>query len=351
MEDDLTDVGLNALEQLEAQDAEENTEAEDNTEAEEKDTNNETDADVSEDNGEENDEPNEDGNSDEEDANGEDGSDKNESDEDKKDGDKKELTDEEFEEMAKKRGYSKAPSEEDKSEEQTRANRMAELTACPPEVDENVWAELPEENKIVYNALPYIAAEGKNGNVVNVKTPDQLPDDFEFASKRAEAKFYTDLQAQETKANQLMGAIQSRNQRAEQAYRQREEARNVISQIETLQKAGDLPTPKAKAGTKEFDNDPAVLVINKVLDYRASRMAEGVNLTIKDSLMLYKSQHPEDFEKKEAKGDIERANIAKRVAGNSKSSSTAVNKGNKPEYYRQGMSTEDVLDRVLEDMD
>lgn len=349
MEDDLTDVGLNALEELEAQDAEENTEAEDNTEAEEKDTN-ETEDNTPEDNGEEEDEPNTDGNSDEEDANGEDGSDKNEDSEDNKTTDKKEMTDEEFEEMAKKRGYAKTPTEDDKKKEQDKADRLAELTACPDEVDEKVWAQLPEENKVVYNALPYLNAEGKNG-VVKVKTPEQLPEDFEFASKRAEAKFYTDLQAQENKADQLMSAIQTRKERAEQFDAQRAEARNVISQIEALQKGGDLPTPKAKQDAPEFNSDPAVVLINKVLNYRASRMAEGVNLTIKDSLMLYKAQHPEDFEKKEAKGDIERANIAKKVAGNSKSTATAVNKTNKPEYYRIGMSTEDVLDRVLDDMD
>ena len=69
--------------------------------------------------------------------------------------------------------------------------------------------------------------------------------------------------------------------------------------------------------------------------------------------MLYKAEHPEEFVKKEAKGDVERRNIAKRVAGNSKSTSSAVNGNdeNRPRYYKTGMSTEDVLDAVLNDMD
>ena len=69
--------------------------------------------------------------------------------------------------------------------------------------------------------------------------------------------------------------------------------------------------------------------------------------------MLYKAEHPKEFEKKEAKGDVERKNVAKKVAGSSKSTKTAVN-GNdddKPHYYRPGMSTEEVLDSILNDMD
>jgi hypothetical protein len=126
---------------------------------------------------------------------------------------------------------------------------------------------------------------------------------------------------------------------------------NVINQIEALQKTGELPTPKAKQGTEEFDKDDAVVLINKVLSYRSARMAEGLNLPIKDALMLYKAQHPEEFEKKEAKGDIERKNIAKKISGGGKASGTPVNSKEKPHYYRPGMSTEDVIDRIMDDWD
>ena len=134
---------------------------------------------------------------------------------------------------------------------------------------------------------------------------------------------------------------------------ERAEAQKVVDEISSLQKSGELPTPKATFGKEGFDNDPAVLLINKVLSYRAQRASEGVGLTVRDSLMLYKATHPEEFKQKEAKGDIERRNIAKKVAGNSKSTSSAVNGGdnNKPQYYKPGMSTEDVLDSVLNDMD
>lgn len=342
MDADLQDVGLNALEAMEAQDAEQA----DNTNEDAAET-----TDVEDAGTEQND-----ANTEVEETEGDDTStnaeDKEEdTPEDKEPEEKKELSDEEFEEIAKKKGYAKAPSEEEKAQQDARANTMEKLLACPKEIDQETWEELPAQNKIIYNALPYITAEGKDGEVLRVKTPDQLPEDFEFANKKAEMKFQNDLQAQEMKATKMSEALNARAQRAQAEYAQRQEAVNVINQIEALQKTGELPTPKAKQGTEDFDKDDAVVLINKVLSYRSARMAEGLNLPIKDALMLYKAQHPEEFEKKEAKGDIERKNIAKKISGGGKASGTPVNSKEKPHYYRPGMSTEDVIDRIMDDWD
>ena len=354
MNDDLSDVGLNALEALEAQDEQDTSDTGEDTGAEVEEDTSETvgqGTDAAEDAGEEkDDEANEDGKETEgDDSEGTDAT------EDENKSDNKELSDEEFEELAKKRGYAKAPSEEEKAkaDEQNKAREetMARLMARPKEVDEEVWENLPEENKIIYNSLPYLTAEGRDGTI-KVKTPDQLPEDFVFKNARAEMKFQNDLQAQETKATQMANALASRSERIQRETAQREEAVRVIAEIEGLQKTGALPTPKAKNGTPEFDTDPAVTLINKVLDYRARRRSEGAMLSVRDSLLLYKAEHPEEFEKKEAKGDIERRNVAKKVAGNNKATGTAVNKDdNKPQYYKVGMSTEDVLDRILDEMD
>ena len=351
MEDDLTDVGLNALEALEAQDQDNSTEesgGEDTSETGGQESS-------PEETGEETNETN----NDSEDA-GEDGEEGTSSDteedtageEPEEKPAEKELSDEEFEELAKKRGYAKEKTEEEKNAEAENQSQMEKLMARPEEIDEKIWANMPDENKVIYNALPYIVAEGKRGNV-RVKTPAQLPDGFEFKSQKAMMEFQNDLQAQEIKATQMQNALNSRAEREQRANAEREEARAVISEIESLQKSGDLPKPKAKAGTPEFDNDPAVLTINKVLNYRAKRASEGSVLSVRDSFLIYKAEHPEEFVKKEAKGDIERKNIARKVAGNSKATGSAVNGGDddKAHYYRTGMSTEDVLDRVLEDME
>ena len=356
MEDDLSDVGLNALEALEAQDQQEQENSDPDTGEDEKDTSETGGQDTDpEDTGEETNETN----NDSEDAgeNGEEGEDapkeedSSDDDTDKK-GKDEEMSDEEFEELAKKRGYAKSKSEEETKAEDERAATMEKLLARPKEIGEEVWNDLPEENKIIYNALPYLVAEGKRG-IVQVKTPDQLPDDFEFRNEKAMMKFQNDLQAQESRATQFKQALEARAEREQRANADRAEAQKVISEIDGLQKSGELPSPKAKYGSKEFDNDPAVTLINKVLNYRAMRAQQGTNLSVRDSLLLYKAEHPEEFVKKEAKGDIERRNIAKKVAGNSKATSSAVNgdDGNKPHYYKTGMSTEDVLDAVLNDMD
>jgi hypothetical protein len=348
MNDDLGDVGLNALEALEAQDQQEqensapdgdeskNTEEEVKEPTSDEETN-EEETETS-DNGETGEKEDEEGESETEKKAGED--------------EKKELSDEEFEELAKKRGYAKAKTEEETKAEDDRQSQMEKLLARPKEIDEEVWNELPEENKVIYNALPYLVAEGKKG-IVQVKTPDQLPDGFEFKDQKAMMKFQNDLQAQENRATQFKQAIEARAEREQRASADRAEAQKVISEIDGLQKSGELPSPKAKYGSKEFDNDPAVTLINKVLSYRAMRAQGGTNLSVRDSLMLYKAEHPEEFVKKEAKGDMERRKIAKRVAGNSKSTSSAVNGDdeNRPRYYKTGMSTEDVLDAVLNDMD
>ena len=349
MNDDLSDVGLNALEALEEKELQEKENSapdgeEENNEEEAKEPTSDDDTNEEETNSVDLHgikQEDEEGESETEEKAGED---------EKKDN---ELSDEEFEELAKKRGYAKAKTEEETKAEDEKAATMEKLLAKPKEIDEEVWDNLPEENKIIYNALPYITAEGKKG-AVQVKTPDQLPEDFEFKNEKAMMKFQNDLQAQENRATQFKNAIDARNEREERANAEREEARKVIGEIDALQKSGDLPKPKAKSGTKEFDDDPAVILINKVLGYRAQRASEGANLSVKDSFLLYKALHPEEFAKKEAKGDIERANIAKKVAGNSKATSSAVNGGddsNKPHYYKTGMSTEDVLDAVLNDMD
>lgn len=354
MNDDLSDVGLNALEALEAQDEQDTSDTGEDTGAEVEEDTSETvgqETDATEDaGGEKDDEANEDGKETEgDDSEGTDAT------EDENKSDNKELSDEEFEELAKKRGYAKAPSEEEKAKEdeqnKAREETMARLMARPKEVDEEVWENLPEENKIIYNSLPYLTAEGKDGTI-KVKTPDQLPEDFVFKNARAEMKFQNDLQAQETKATQMANALSARSERMQRETAQRQEAVRVINEIEGLQKTGALPTPKAKNGTPEFDTDPAVTLINKVLDYRAMRRSQGAMLSVRDSLLLYKAEHPEEFEKKEAKGDVERRNVAKKVAGNNKATGTAVNKDdNKPQYYKVGMSTEDVLDRILDEMD
>ena len=214
---------------------------------------------------------------------------------------------------------------------------------------------MPPMNKVIYSRLPYITAHGKDGDV-KIKTPEQLPDDFEFANDKARAKYTNDIQAQENMAQQMANYIQGQTRQQQASVQQREQARAIIAEVNELQRTGDLPTPKAQPNTPEFDTDPAVKIINNVLNYQAQRAQQGVRLSVRDAYLLCRAEHPDVFKKPEtkAKGDDERKAIAKKVSGNNKSTNKSAaeeSAGNKRKYYRPGMSTQDVLDRALQDLD
>lgn len=369
MEDDLAEIALNSFEASEQAENEQNendaqgSESAQDAPEEQKDTNTADEAENAseselEGNKSDSNEASDDKKEDESENDKEEGADDKEteeaSDEQKEESDKKEeMSDEEFEKLAKERGYTKK-SEEEATKKRQKQDRdaLANATRRPKEVDRETWDNMPSINKVIYNQLPYITAIGKDGNVVRVKTPQQLPDDFEFANKKSELEFQSDMQEQTVRAERANREIQQRIQemRAEESRTAR--ARAIVSEVEALQKSGDLPTPKAKPGTKEFDDDDAVVLTNKVLSYYNQRISNGDKMTIKDALVLYKSMNPDEFKnKKEAKGDSERKEIAKKISGTNKSADTTTTKPTKMKYFKPGMDVQDILDRALEEMD
>ena len=369
--DDLADIALNSLEAAEAAETTEQDETnaqgtesdsnepeapKDNTPAEEAENAPEDDSEGDEDDSEEDKSDDSDEEEKKEDKDEEESS-ENEEEDKKEKGDepeeKKEMSDEEFEKLAKERGYSKKSEQAaEKQRQREDRNALANATRKPKEVDKDTWENMPAINKVIYNQLPYITAIGKDGNTIKVKTPQQLPDDFEFASKKAELQFQSDMQEQTVRAERTNTQIRERieNMRAEE--QRTATARAIISEVEALQKSGDLPTPKAKHGTKEFDTDEAVILTNKVLNYHAQRSAAGDRMSIKDALILYKAMNPDEFKtKKEAKGDSERKKVAKKISGVNKNADTSTTKPNKTKYFRPGMDVQDILDRALEEME
>lgn len=359
---DLTEIALNALERAESADNENDATDTTNDGADEKDTSNETDGgeqNENADNGETENTENDGADSGETENDGDDSEETDES-ETKTEKKSDEMTDEEFEEMAKKRGYSKKnDDDEERKKAEDDAKRRAEAINSmpkPKELDADTWAAMPPVNRVIYSRLPYITTYDKDGKAIQVKTPEQLPDDFEFMNEKTRAKFTNDIQAQETMAQKMANAIQGQARQQQESTQRQAQARQIISEVSALQKSGDLPTPKAEPNTPEFDTDPAVKTINKVLNYQISRARQGVNLSVHDALVLYRAEHPDEFKKPEtkAKGDEERKTIAKKVAGNTKSTNQTAGENagdSKRKYYRPGMSTQDVLDRALNDLD
>nr|DAQ67183.1 MAG TPA: hypothetical protein [Caudoviricetes sp.] len=340
--DDAVTVGLDALDRIEQ---EESTKA-DQGETENKDleeVDNTSEADESNDSNEESEtDDNSEGDQEPSDSDDEDKPDGQE--EVKQEEKKKELTDEEFEKLARERGYSKKEEVKQDSQEETKDFER------PSEIDEETWSNMNLLQRAAYTELPYIVAEGVNGNV-KVKVPEQLPEDFQFKNDKARSEYQTEMYDQLTRADKFVKDIVADNAQRMAEEAQIKEARTIVDAVESLQKSGDLPTPKAKAGTKEFDEDPAVVLINKVLEYRADRIKEGSNISVKDAMLIYKALHQNEFRKEEkvdAKGDVERANIARKISGGSKVAK--VNGDYETKYYKRGMTTEQVLDRIMEDL-
>lgn len=345
MNNNLEDIGLSALEELAQDDVDT---AEENTQDAE-DTAEDTTADSAEDSGDTTETSEEKGTEPEEDASDADDNTDDDATEDTAEPEQKEekheLTDEEFEELAKKRGYSK---HEDKEETTTEENpKTQDLLAKPEEIDKETWENMDDEMKIVYNQLPYIQAKGDDGKIYKIKTQEQLPANFRFSDDNERMRFMADLTAQEKRAEDSINKIEEFKQR--EAYAR--EAREIVDGVAAMQKAGELPIPKLDSNDPKFNDDPAVKVINHVLNFKKEKETQGYKLSIEDATLLYKAKHPDEF-RKDAKGDQERASIAKKVSGSAKNSGKPVNnvdKSPKDIYggYRPGMSIQDIVDEEL----
>lgn len=182
--------------------------------------------------------------------------------------------------------------------------------------EETKLEPLPEWQKYILDNLPNIQVMGHKGEgkdkIFNVKRLEDLPDDFEFASKRAELAFSTALAAQEVNARELLNKY-----RAEEAQRESQnfeslEAMDIQSDVKTLQKAGVLPKFKYEVNDPRFNDDPAVQESNKIYDFykkindgyfeKYNGSGRMYRISYEDAAYKYYALHPKETtpEQKEA---------------------------------------------------
>ena len=244
------------------------------------------------------------------------------------------LSDEEFLKELERRGLKVA---EDKKEEPKKDDKPQPWEERPDEIDEKLWNKSTPEEKFIYNSLDYITVKGKDGEDLSVKLPTQLPDDFEFANKKAEAQFYSAMSAQSAKAEKLMNKITSDREQTTKQEQEKAELDAIIADVDRLQDDGIVPKIKAKPGTKEFNDDPSVQLVNKILDFRDeyNRKHKGENISSYTAGLIYKAKNPKEFEteddKRRASQDKSRQKAASRVANKT----TAANR---PEYNTKAFS-------------
>lgn len=274
----------------------------------------------------------------------EDESDEKESGESKEEPKAQGLSDEEFLKELERRGLKVA---EDKKEEPKKDDKPQPWEERPDEIDEKLWNKSSPEEKFIYNSLDYITVKGKDGEELSIKLPTQLPDDFEFANKKAEAQFYSAMSAQSSKAEKLMNKITSDREQTTKAEKEKAELDAIIADVDRLQDDGVVPKIKAKPGTEEFNNDPSVQLVNKILDFRDeyNRKHKGENISSYTAGLIYKAKNPKEFEteddKRRSSQDKSREKTASRVANKTTSA-------NRPEYntkaFGKNASLTDIAD-------
>ena len=176
-----------------------------------------------------------------------------------------------------RRGLTVSNKQQDE-QKRTQSERDAaadRLLAKPPEIDEAGWQRLSQEERYIYNQLPYIEARGKDGNVVRVKTPEQLPQGFEFASDQERQRFFSiELPSLSYKAEQLGQYVEQakRDYAERQAQAERDDA--IVRDIKRAQDAGIIAQFEGKDADTSADS-PVTKQIAEVLDYQAKMEKQG----------------------------------------------------------------------------
>lgn len=244
------------------------------------------------------------------------------------------LSDEEFLKELERRGLKVT---ENKNEAPKKDDKPQPWEERPDEIDEKLWNKSSPEEKFIYSSLDYITVKGKDGEELSIKLPAQLPDDFEFANKKAEAQFYSAMSAQSSKAEKLMNKITSDREQTTEAEKEKAELDAIIADVDRLQDDGIVPKIKAKPGTEEFNTDPSVQLVNKILDFRDeyNRKHKGENISSYTAGLIYKAKNPKEFEteddKRRSSQDKSREKTASRVANKTTSA-------NRPEYNTKAFS-------------
>lgn len=344
--DDINTIAENKLDAMEAEEANKGAENQENEEQinnegeGEKDGLSEGDEEQSQD-----DEEEKDGDSEEEQDESEE--EKSGDDESEEDEEKQGLSDDELMAELEKRGLKVAKKEEEEKEKPAEIRKPKELT-------DDTWGDMNEVQRTIYSSLPYINIRGKDseGNELSlsIKTPEQLPEDFEFLSKRDEASFISDITAQSKRAEEAYAKIAGKTEQTKAQEAQVEESRRVVADVERLQKENIIPKIKAKAGTEEFNNDPSVKLVNEVLNFWAELNKGGENVSVYTAAKLFKSENPDKFkDSTKSEGDKERKNISSKIKGSSKGKGKG--DGDNRPRFPVGTTASDIADYYSKDLD
>ncbi len=168
-----------------------------------------------------------------------------------------------------------SPPDEKKPEAETVTAPPAPAEPPNPADDEETESyvapkDLPNWQKYVLDNLPDISVIGhtpdKSDKAYTVKRVEDLPDDFEFANKRAELAFGAAIASQEVNARDLLNRYNQEQQQVKYQEFKAQEAVDIQADITALQKQGILPAFQYAHDDAKFNDDPAVKEANAIYD-------------------------------------------------------------------------------------
>lgn len=221
-----------------------------------------------------------------------------------------------------------------------------------PKKDEEVAPEKPTslnpEQQFIYDNLPTLSVPGKDGKVYSIKVPNELPDGFEFSSKRDEANFFAAIASQELKANTLQQKFQSDATAKSAEEFATKEDRATTEDIANLQKSGDLPKFKKQPSDPDFDSDPTAKQVREVIDFmnekneaylKRSQAGQAYrHIGFEEAFYMFRRNNPEKSRSTEQKAEDEQRKDKSRNIGAKGTASTAT----KSKGVRSGTQTRDI---------
>lgn len=263
---------------------------------------------------------------------------------------------------------SEGKSPKDDEEEPTEDDEESEPEGYS--IDEGVEEEeslppeevTPEDQYILDNIKDSaIVIRGTVGDSKEVKeykvlAPQQLPRGFHFIDDYDRTTATSAFNALEGKASQLQA--QYRQEKSTKSIEKVTEAEKIAdrSDIARLQKAGDIPLFKSTPDDPNFDGDPGVELVQKILDYKDklnsvynesySKGAAYRHIGFEEAYLKYQKENPDKVNTAQKKEDDERKGFASRTNRPNAGRSAAIKKPKLP----AGASSRD-LDRYIESLE
>lgn len=214
---------------------------------------------------------------------------------------------------------------------------------------------LSPDLQYVVDNLPTLAVRGKTSadgpvRTFQIKAAGQLPEEFEFASKREELLFNQSIVGQEVRARELQSEFKQREQNKAATDFAEKENKDIRAGIGSLQREGKLDRFKYEPDDPKFADDPPVKEAQEAIDYMNKRNAQYLDAANKGGVLYHLSFQDAYTQLQASKGstgssaqdkeDKERKGVARATAGSAGAPSTGLSKP------RAARSMQELMDRI-----